>query len=74
MVVLCGAEVWGCENFDNVNKLNLRFCKYIPLVIKSTCSNMVYVKLGKTPLHIDIKCKIVLFRVRLITSKKNKHK
>ena len=28
-VVLYGAEVWGCENCDIVNKVKLRFCKYI---------------------------------------------
>ena len=55
-VVLYGAEVWGCENCDIVNKVKLRFCKYILHVHKSTCSNMVYGELGETPLHIDIKC------------------
>ena len=33
--------------------------------------NMVYRELGETPLHIDIKCKMVLFWARLITSKEN---
>ena len=71
-VLLYGAEVWGCENSDIVNKVKLRFCKYIPHVHKSTCSNMVYGELGETPLHIDIKCKMVLYWARLITSKENK--
>ena len=71
-VLLYGAEVWGCENSDIVNKVKLRFCKYILHVHKSTCSNMVYGELGETPLHIDIKCKMVLYWARLITSKENK--
>ena len=33
--------------------------------------NKVYRELGETPLHIDIKCKMVLFWARLITSKEN---
>ena len=59
-VVLYGAEVWGCENYDIVNKMKLRFCKCI--LHKCTCPNM----------YIDIKCKIVLYLARLITSKENK--
>ena len=71
-VVLYGAEVWGCENCYIVNKVKLRFCKYILHVHKSTCSNMVYGELGETPLHIYIKCKIILYWARLITSNENK--
>ena len=71
-VVLYGAEVWGCENCDIVNKVKLRFCKYILHAHKSTCSNMVYGELGETPLHIDIKCKIILYWARVINSKENK--
>ena len=71
-VVLYGAEVWGCENCDIVNKVKLRFCKYILHVHKSTCSNMVYGELGETPLYIDIKCKMILYWTRLITSKEKK--
>ena len=69
MELKCG---WGCENCDIVNKVKLRFCKFILHVHKSTCSNMVYLELGETPLHIDIKCKMILYWARLITSKENK--
>ena len=71
-VVLYGAEVRGCENCDIVNKVKLRFCKYISHVHKSTCSNMVYGELGEMPLHIYIKCKMILYWARLITNKENK--
>ena len=33
---------------------------------------MVYGELGETPLHIDIKCKMILYWARLMTSKENK--
>ena len=33
---------------------------------------MVYGELGETPLHIDIRCKMVLYWARLITSKEKK--
>ena len=61
-----------CENCDIVNKVKLRFCKYILHAHKSTCSNMVYGELSETPLHIDIKCKMILYWSRLINSKENK--
>ena len=72
LFVLYGAEVWGSENCDIVNKVKLGFCKYILHAHKSTCSNMVYGELGETPLHIDIKCKMILYWARLINSKENK--
>ena len=76
-IVLYGAEVSGCENCDIVNKLKVRFCKYVhnyvhKYVHKSTCYIMIYGELGETPLHIDIKCKMVLYWARLITSQENK--
>ena len=41
-LILYWSEVWGDEQCDILEKLQLRFCKYILAVNKFTCSNMVY--------------------------------
>ena len=40
-VLLYGSEIWAHEGTEILEKLHLRFCKYILLVNKTTCSNMV---------------------------------
>ena len=46
-VLLYGSEIWAHEGTEILEKLHLRFCKYILLVNKTTCSNMVYGELGE---------------------------
>ena len=41
-VVLYGAEVWGSEKCDILERLQLRFFKYVLSVNKLTSSMMVY--------------------------------
>ena len=53
-VVLHGAEVWGSEICDILERLQLRFFKYVLSVNKFTSSMIVYGELGATPLDIDI--------------------
>ena len=53
--------MWGDGKCDILEKLQLTFCKYIPAVNKSTCSNMVYGELGITPLDIDIKGRMIVY-------------
>ena len=56
-VLLYGCEVWAHEAMDNVEKLYLRFCKYILSVNMSTCTKMVSGELGVTPLRLDAQCR-----------------
>jgi len=71
-VILYGAEVWGCENYDIFEKLQLRFCKYILSVNKSTCSNMVYGELGVMPVNIDVKTRMIVYWAKLICGNQGK--
>ena len=47
-IFLYGCEVWATVSVDIIEKIHLRFCKYVLQVNKSTCSNMVYGELGVT--------------------------
>ena len=48
-----GSEIWTYENNDVIEKLHLRYCKYILNVNKNTTSSMVYGELGRYPLNIE---------------------
>ena len=66
-VVLYGAEVWGSENCDIglLERLQLRFYKYVLSVNKFTSSMMVYGELGVVPLDVDIKLRMLTYWARL---------
>ena len=71
-VVLYGAEVWGSEKCDILERLQLRFFKYVLSVNKFTSSMMVYGELGAIPLDIVIKSRMLTFWARLCTGEKHK--
>ena len=71
-VVLYEAEVWGSEKCDILERLQLRFFKYVLSVNKFTSSMMVYGELGATPLDIDIKSRMLTFWARLCSGHKHK--
>ena len=66
-VLLYGAEVWGEERSEIIEKVHLKFLKHLLQVNKSTCSNMIYGELGEPPLDIVIKCKMLNFWISLIS-------
>ena len=71
-VVLYGAEVWGSENCDILDRLQLRFFKYLLSVNKFTCSMMVYGELGATPLDVDIRSRMLTYWARLCLGDESK--
>ena len=59
--MLYGAEVWGsakCDILEHVERLQIRFFKYILSVNKFTSSMMIY---GAIPLDVDIKSRMLTF-------------
>ena len=71
-VVLYGAEVWGSENCDILERLQLRFLKYVLSVNKFTSSMMVYGELCVVPLDVDIKLRMLTYWARLCLGDKHK--
>ena len=71
-VVLYGAEVWGSENCDILERLPLRFLKYVLSVNKFTSSMMVYGELGVVPLDVAIKLRMLTYWARLCLGDKHK--
>ena len=68
-VLLYGAEVWGSENCDILERLQLRFFKYVLSVLSSM---MVYGELGVVLLDIDIKLRMLTYWASLCLGDKHK--
>ena len=60
-VLLYGSEIWAHEGAEVREKLHLRFCKYILLVNKTTCSYIVYGELGEYPFIISAQTRMIMF-------------
>ena len=71
-VMLYSCEVWGFEKIERLEKLHLKFMKHILKVKTSTCSNMVYGELGRYPISISVKKRLIGYWARLIESKESK--
>ena len=64
-VLLYGSEIWGFENLDIIERVHLRFCKLI-LHLKPTTPNfMVYGELGRFPISVMIKVRMIKFWCRI---------
>ena len=51
-ILLYGSEVWGFENFDMLERIHLKFCKYVLHLKQTTPSGIVYTELGRHPIII----------------------
>jgi hypothetical protein len=67
-ILLYGCEVWGFSSspIKIVEKLHLKFLKYILHVKNSTPNFMVYGELGRFPLLINIKVCMITFWAKLV--------
>ena len=59
-ILTYGCEVWGVYNYKEVNKLHIRFCKYLLGVKKQTPTYAVYGELCRVPLSVICKERAVL--------------
>lgn len=71
-ILLYGSEIWGFQNTESIEKVHLKFMKRILSVNRSTTSSMVYGEMGRFPLSIYIKKRIIGFWGRLIDCNQNK--
>lgn len=64
--VLCyGAEIWGFHKGPDVERVHINFCKRILGVRKNTCNSAVYYELGRIPLDIYRKRRILKYWLKL---------
>ena len=71
-VLLYGCEVWGYENVDILEKVQTKFCKFIFGVSKYSRNMPVYGELGRYPLSIKIKQRMVRYWTIILKSSEYK--
>lgn len=60
-ILLYGSEIWGFENIDIIERVHLRFCKLILHLKQSTPNFMVYGELGRYPISLIMKVRMIKF-------------
>jgi hypothetical protein len=58
-ILLHGCEIWGFSCLSLIERLHLKFCKHILNLSNSTPNFMVYRELGRYPLCINVKVRMV---------------
>lgn len=61
-----GCEIWGFYNASHVEKLNTDFCKRLLCAGNNTPNYMVYYELGRYPLIIHSKLRIMKYWIHLL--------
>ena len=75
MVIPCalyGAELWGFNNLINLERLQLKYIKYLLKLKKSTPTLLVFGETGMLPIEYYVKCRVVGFWVHLVSTKQEK--
>ena len=71
-IMMYGSEVWGYTDLKLIERLQLRFCKIILIVKKSTPNSMVLGELGVYPIELYIKNRMLSFWLKQIQGNKCK--
>jgi hypothetical protein len=65
-ILLYGSDVLGNENFKVIEQIQLKFCKQILKVRNTTPHFMIYGELGRFPLEIRVKLRMITFWSKLV--------
>ena len=67
-ILLYGSEIWGCGNLDLMERVQLKFLKYILKLKRPTPNYIVYGETGCFPISVYIEEKIISFWSRLCST------
>ena len=70
-ILLYGSEIWGYGDLSMIEKIHTDFLKHILNVKKSTPHIMLYGDLGRFPLSIMIKKRIISFWYNMLENRNN---
>ena len=71
-IITYGSEIWGYENLDMFERIQNQFLRTITKCRKSTPMYMLYGELGRHPISITIKSRIIGFWTHIINGKSTK--
>lgn len=64
-ILLYGCEIWGFGNIDILERVQLKFYKYIFGLKKSTPTHMIYGELGVLPINIEVKKRVISYWTKI---------
>ena len=67
-ILMYGSEIWGFCRSDDIEKVHLRFLKQILDVRKQTSNVAVYGELGRFPLFVLRKIRILKYWFKILTA------
>ena len=71
--ILCyGSEIWGTTYCSTIESVQIKFCKSILKVGRSTCNNMVLGECGRVPLQFVYMTKAIKYWCRLLHLSNNR--
>ena len=70
--LIYGAEIWGFGNLLSLERIQLKFAKYLLKLKRNTANKMIYGETGLYPIEFYINMRIISFWVKLITGKQDK--
>jgi hypothetical protein len=65
-LLLYGCEVWGFSDNYVIEKIHLKIYKLILHLKQSTPNVMIYGELGRFPLYIDIKTRVISYWLKSV--------
>ena len=71
-LLLYGCEVWGYQNTKMLDAVYNQFLRSITKLRKSTPVYMLYAELGRTPIEIQIKTRMIGFWISLVNGNNSK--
>ena len=71
-ILTYSSEIWGYGNLEIIERVHTEFLRKITRSIKSTPRYMLYAELGRHPIEIDIKSRMIKYWVSILNGKKSK--
>ena len=68
LILIYSSEVWGYDNLKFIEQIHLKYCKRVLQVRNTTPICMVLGELGKFPIEVKVKLRMIFFWSRLIQS------
>ena len=71
-ILTYSSEIWGYGNLESIERVHTEFLRKITRSRKSTPKYMLYAELGRHPIEIDIKSRMINYWVSILNGKKSK--
>ena len=71
-ILLYGCEVWGFQNTDLIEKVHNQFLRNITKTRKSTPLYMLYAELGRSPINLQIKKRMLGYWISILNGSDTK--